>query len=130
MFLYSESAYVKSRTIFEAFGTIEDVMEFSKRYWQYWLKNAFGPSLIQWVNTFYNNISSCVLNKSYSTSPFAVERGVRQGDPLSAYPVIYYSIRREKGEKPNTEWCFFDLFSLILPHISTVSQSFSLSPNH
>lgn len=38
---------------------------------------GFGPSFLQWIHTFYNNISSCVLNNGFSTQPFAVERGVR-----------------------------------------------------
>ena len=49
---------------------------------------GFGSSFIQWVYTLCNNISSCVLNNGYSTSSFAVKRGVRQGDPLSAYLFI------------------------------------------
>ena len=48
----------------------------------------FGPSFIQWISTFYNNISSCVLNNGFSTAPFEVQRGVRQGDPLSSYLFI------------------------------------------
>ena len=39
---------------------------------------GFGPSFIRWVHTFYNNISSCVLNNDFFTHPFTVERGVRK----------------------------------------------------
>ena len=37
------------------------------------------------INTFYKNISSCVLNNGFSTALFEVQRGVRQGDPISSY---------------------------------------------
>ena len=45
----------------------------------------FGESFIKWVSTLYSNISSCVLNNGFATQMFEVRRGVRQGDPLSAY---------------------------------------------
>ena len=99
------------RTIFDAVRTIEDVMEFSQRYnlegrmicidfkkafdtvsrdflFRTLTSFGFGPSFLQWIHTFCNNISSCVINNSFSTQPFAVERGVRQGDALSAYLFI------------------------------------------
>ena len=105
---YNQCAYVKGRTI-DAVRTIEDAIEFSKRnsievifldfnkafdtanrYFLFRTRSSFavGPSFLQWIHTFYNNISSCVVNNNFSTQPFAVERGVRQGDPLSAYLFI------------------------------------------
>ena len=35
----------------------------------------FGPSFRQWIQTFYNNISSCVLNNGFSTAPLEVQQG-------------------------------------------------------
>ena len=43
----------------------------------------FGPDFIRWVNIFYKNIQSCVINHGFASDFFALERGVRQGDPLS-----------------------------------------------
>ena len=49
---------------------------------------GFGPSLKGWVETFYKNISSCVINNGMCTSQFEIQRGVRQGDPMSPYLFI------------------------------------------
>ena len=43
----------------------------------------FGPDLIRWVEISYKNIQSCVINNGFASDFFALERGVRQGDPLS-----------------------------------------------
>ncbi len=45
----------------------------------------FGPQLRKWVKLFYTEISSTVNVNGWFTEFFPVTRGVRQGDPLSAY---------------------------------------------
>ena len=42
----------------------------------------FGPSFIKWIETFYNNLSSCVLNNGFFSSPFQLERGVKPSGAL------------------------------------------------
>ena len=107
---YNQNAYVKGRSIFDAVRTIDDVLEHTKRSEQSGIlvtidfKKAFdsldhtflfkvlhtfnfGPSFIQWIRTFYSNVSACVINNGFPTNYFGVDWGVRQGDPLS--PLLF-----------------------------------------
>ena len=45
----------------------------------------FGPSIISWINLFYNDIETCILNNGWASNLFKLEGGVRQGWPLLPY---------------------------------------------
>ena len=46
---------------------------------------GFGPNFVQWVKTLLYDQKSCVMNNGHSTGYFNLERGTRQGDPISAF---------------------------------------------
>ena len=46
---------------------------------------GFGRDICRWISTFYNNIKSTVIVNGQTTGWFPIERGCRQGDPLSPY---------------------------------------------
>ena len=51
-------------------------------------KYGFGDGFIDWVLILFNSQESCVINGGHSTKYFPLERGARQGDPISAYLLI------------------------------------------
>ena len=78
-----QTGYLKGRYIEKAFGSIdhsfiEKVLNFFK----------FGKDLQHWIEVFYTDISSCVINNG-DASPFSsICRGARQGCLLSPYLFI------------------------------------------
>ena len=105
----NQTGYVKDRYIGETVRSIFDIMEFTdtenvpgilifidfkKAFntleWSYMYLlrclNAFnfGSDFINWVKT-YQNIHSCTINNGLASDYFTLERGMRQGDPLSPY---------------------------------------------
>ena len=105
---HNQSGYVEDRYIGESVRSIFDIMEFTvnenipglsifvdfqkafdsleRDFLVSCLETFnFGRDFIHWVKVFYNNIQSCVINNGLSSDNFRLERGVRQGDPLSPY---------------------------------------------
>lgn len=97
---HNQCAYVKDRPISDAVRSIDDILDYTKKYriqgrliaidykkafdsvsrdflFRTLSAFRFGPSFIHWIKTFYNNISSCVMNNGFPTPPFEVQRGVK-----------------------------------------------------
>ena len=51
-------------------------------------KFGFGKNFIHWINVLLNKQQSCVINGGFTTRYFNLEKGARQGDPISAYLFI------------------------------------------
>ena len=107
----NQTGYVPGCYIGEGARSIMDIMDYTKTYdipglllfidfkkafdcleWNFMFKCLkvfrFGPSLIRRVETFYSNITSCIIINGMLSASFEINRGVRQGDPLSLYLFI------------------------------------------
>ena len=58
-------------------------------------KLNFGPSLRRWIEVLYEGANCVVLNNGWTSDPIQLERGVRQGCPLS--PLLYIIIAETLG---------------------------------
>ena len=66
-------------------------LDFKKAFdsieWNYLLETLqlfnFGHDIQNWIKIFYNNVTNCVLNNGHASTFFSLQRGVRQGCPLS-----------------------------------------------
>ena len=50
----------------------------------------FGPSFKKWISLFQNGTESAVLQNGFISEFFHLQRGCRQGDPISPY--IFYPL--------------------------------------
>ena len=96
---------------------------------------GFGPSFRKWVDILYNNALSCVFNGGKSTGYFKIEKGVRQGDPLSPYlfilciEILAHSIRKDTqvlglpfGEKEVKQVLYADDITLFVQDIVSIRR--------
>ncbi len=103
--------YIKGRYIGQNIRTILDMIEYTKATqtpgmaifldfekafdsveWTFLQKSlttfGFGPKFVNWVKIIYSNINASIINSGFTTDYFRLERGIRQGCPLSAYLFI------------------------------------------
>ena len=68
-------------------------------------KFGFGKTFIDWVKMFLNDLEMCVINGLITTKYFKLEKGARQGDPVSAYlfilslEILFMLIKNNKNIK-------------------------------
>ena len=51
-------------------------------------KNGFGKEFRKWMQILIKIPEPCAINGGKTTPYFKLERGIRQGDPISAYLLI------------------------------------------
>ena len=88
-FIYDTLVYTHNNDIPGMLLSIDFEKAFDSISWAFMFKAFeyfnFGPGFMKWIRTLYSNISSCVSINGQYTDWFQIERGVRQGDPSSAY---------------------------------------------
>ena len=120
-----QNGYIKNRFIGFNIRQIDDIIDYSEKFdidcsvlfldfrkafdtieWDFMIESlrkfGFGESFIGWINTLYKNITGCVTNNNWISEPYIIQRGIRQGCPLSclifliAVEIMATNIRNNK----------------------------------
>ena len=84
---YTATQNIPGQLLFLDFEKAFDTVERSF-IWKTLESFNFGSSIINWIKLCYQNIESCILNNGWASGYFTLDRGVRQGCPLSPYIFI------------------------------------------
>ena len=103
----NQTAYIKKRFIGDNVRTIDDIIAYSEKYnndgvilsldfqkafdtieWNFMHKVLeklnFGNDLISWIEILYQNANVVIKNNGYISKKIFLERGLRQGCPISS----------------------------------------------
>lgn len=83
--LISDDSFIRLLDFYKAFDSIEHEFIFLTLQ-----EFGFGDIFCKAIKTLYSNANSSIRMKNGTTSRFSLNRGVRQGCPISPYLIFFY----------------------------------------